>query len=65
MQKIPRRRVSTTLTQPYLEALELLVEGEVYESQAEAIRDALRRLFKHYGVELCNIKEGSPSLQDR
>jgi len=63
--KIPKRRVSATVTKPYLEALELLVKGEVYESQAEAIRDALRRLFKHYGVELCDIKSGSPLLQDR
>lgn len=47
--KVSATRVCATLTQPYLDALERLTR-EVYVSQAEAMRDALRRLFRHYGI---------------
>lgn len=45
-----KRRVSAELTKPYLDALERLIREEVYISNAEVVRDALRRLFRHYGI---------------
>ena len=48
---ISKKRLSVTLTGPYLEALDRLVGDGVYASQGEAVKDALRRLFRHYGVE--------------
>lgn len=44
-------RVSVTLTKPYVDALDRLVEDGVYVVRGEAVKDALRRLFRHYGVE--------------
>ena len=48
---ISKKRISVTLTGPYLEALDRLVGDGVYASQGEAVKDALRRLFRHYGMK--------------
>ena len=48
---VSEKRISVTLTGPYLEALDRLVQEGVYADSAEAVRDALRRLFRHYGIE--------------
>jgi len=44
-------RVSVTLTQFYLEALDHLVEEGVYLSKGEIILDALRSLLRQNGIE--------------
>ena len=58
-----KRRVSATLTKPYLDVLEYVIREEVYISQAEAIKDALRRLFRHYGIWM-EMKELNPRQRD-
>ena len=49
--KLVKKRISVTLTEPYLEALDRLVQEGVYVDRAEAIKDALRRLFRNYKME--------------
>lgn len=51
-EKPAKKRVCVVLTRPYLEGLDRLVGEEVYSSYAQLIRDALRRLFIHYGIEM-------------
>ena len=50
-EKPVKKRISVTLTEPYLEALGRLVREGVYVDRGEAVKDALRRLFRHYGME--------------
>lgn len=45
-----RRRVYLTLTQPYLDALDYLVEEGIYLNIQEAIRDSLRITFRAQGI---------------
>lgn len=52
-----KKRVCVTLTKPYLDALNRLVREGVYVDRAELIKDALRRLFRHYGIEPFVAKE--------
>ena len=40
-----------TLTRPYVECLDRLVEEGIYLRHQMAIRDALRHLFEHHGIE--------------
>jgi Arc/MetJ-type ribon-helix-helix transcriptional regulator len=40
------------MANPYLEGMELLMKDGLYESQAEIVKDALRRLFMHYEIQL-------------
>ena len=42
------------MANPYLEGMELLIKDGLYESQAEIVKDALRRLFMHYEIQLVN-----------
>ena len=51
-EKLPKKRVCVTLTRPYLDAMERLIREDIYASRAELIRDALRRLFSHYEIEI-------------
>lgn len=46
-----KRRFSVTLTRPYIEALDSLVDEGLYIDHQDAIRDALRRLFQFHGME--------------
>jgi len=46
-----RTRIGLTLTKVYLEALDHLVDEGIYMEQQSAIRDALRFLFRHHGIE--------------
>jgi len=46
-----RTRITVTLTRVYLEALDRLVDEGIYLEYQVAIRDALRRLFRHHGME--------------
>lgn len=61
-----RKRVDVTMANPYLEGMALLIKDGLYESQAEIIKDALRRLFLHYEIALVSeapvVKELSVSL---
>lgn len=49
---VQKRRVEVTMANPYLEGMELLIKDGLYESQAEIVKDALRRLFVHYEIQL-------------
>jgi len=46
-----KRRYSVTLTEPFVEAVQTLVEEKTYESAPAVIRDALRRMFRSEGFE--------------
>ena len=50
--KKPTTRVSITLTDPYIEALNGLVERGVYLTRGEIVLEALRKFFKEHGVKL-------------
>lgn len=56
-EKLVKKRVCATLTKPYLDAIEGLVQAGVYVDRAEIIKDALRRLFRHYGIEPFGAEE--------
>ena len=46
-----KKRICVTLTEPYLDALDQLVEEGIYMDHQAAIREALRRLFRHHKIE--------------
>lgn len=56
---VEKTRVSITMTAPYLEALDHMVEKGVYLRRCDVIMDALRHLFKEHGVDL-PYKEAEP-----
>lgn len=60
-----KRRFSLTLTKPYIEALNRLVEEGIYIDHQDAIRHALRRLFQFHGMEpfLEKVRSESSSQQ--
>jgi Arc/MetJ-type ribon-helix-helix transcriptional regulator len=47
-----KKRVGLTVSNPYLEGMDLLIKCGLYESQAEIVKDALRRLLLHYEIKL-------------
>lgn len=49
-EKLVKKRVCVTLTKPYLDALGRLVDEGVYVDRGKVMKDALRRLFRHYGI---------------
>ena len=51
------KNVCVALTTPYLDAIEGLIREGVYASRRELIKDALRRLFRHYGIEPFGVEE--------
>jgi Arc/MetJ-type ribon-helix-helix transcriptional regulator len=46
-----KKRFSLTLTRPYVKALNSLVEEGLYLDHQDAIRDAMRRLFRFHGIK--------------
>ncbi|GAH52747.1 unnamed protein product [marine sediment metagenome] len=52
-----KTRVSVTMTKPYLEILDSLVEQGIYLNRGEAVLEALRNLFRQRGIELPYHKE--------
>ena len=48
MTAAPKKRLQLTLASPYQEGINQLVKDGLYESRAEVVKDALRRLFNHY-----------------
>ena len=49
---IQKKRVDVTMANLYLEGMALLIKDGLYMSQAEIVKDALRRLFVHYEIPL-------------
>ncbi len=47
-----KKRVDVVMAYPYLEGMNVLIKDGLYESQAEIIKDALRRLFLHYEITM-------------
>lgn len=47
-----KRRVGVMMANPYLDGMEVLIKDGLYVSQAEIIKDALRRLLLHYEIAL-------------
>ena len=45
-----KKQIRITITNPYLNGIDLLIQDGLYETQAEIFKDALRRLFKHYEI---------------
>ena len=48
--KMRKRRVSVTLTEPYLKGIQELLDGGTYYDQGELLREALQMLFKYHGM---------------
>jgi len=46
-----KKRFSVTLTGPYIERLDRLVDEGLYLDHQGGIRHALRRLFQFHGIE--------------
>jgi len=60
-----RTRVSVTMTKPYVEAMDYLIERGIYLNRGEIVLDALRYHLASCGLEpFCSIK-GTPSLESR
>lgn len=49
---IQKKRVEVTLASCYCEGMDALIQDGLYESQAEVLKDALRRLLTHYGIRI-------------
>lgn len=52
-----KTRVSVTMTKPYLDALDRLVEEGIYLGRGDAILDALRYFLKNQGIEPFCLEE--------
>ncbi len=48
MAAVRKKTLKVTMTAPYLEGMAVLIGDGLYVSQAEIVKDALRRLFNHY-----------------
>ena len=62
--KTVKRRISLTLTKPYVDALDRLVEEGIYLEPQVAIRAAMRLLFQFHGIEPFAEKLAEPEKQD-
>lgn len=49
---VKKPRLSTTVTEQYLKALEDLVERGIYLNQGEAVRTGLRLLFTDHNLDI-------------
>ena len=52
MAVIQKKRLGITMVAPYLDGMDLLIKDGLYESQSEIVKDALRRLFNHYEIQM-------------
>ena len=50
MSAVKKINPKVILPTPYLKGLDLLISDGLYESRAEIVKDALRRLFNHYEI---------------
>jgi len=53
-----KSRVSVTLTRPYLDALDHLVEEGIYLSKGEVVLEGLRLIFRRHGLDPFRLLEG-------
>jgi len=51
------KNVCVALTKPYLDAMDGLVREGIYVSRRELVKDALRRLFRHYELEPFGVED--------
>lgn len=51
-----KERIFLTLTRPYLDALDHLVEEGIYMEKQTAMRAALRLLFRSHGIPPFNLE---------
>ena len=49
--KVVKSRISVTMTETYIDALDHLVEKGLYLNRGEAVLEALRNFFRRYGIE--------------
>jgi Arc/MetJ-type ribon-helix-helix transcriptional regulator len=49
-----KKQIKVTMATPYLDGMNLLIKDGLYETQAEILKDALRRLFAHYEIHTIN-----------
>jgi Arc/MetJ-type ribon-helix-helix transcriptional regulator len=61
--EVEKTRVSVTLTKPYLDALDRLVEEGIYLSRGEIILEALRLHLRRLKIEPFRLSEGDPEEQ--
>jgi hypothetical protein len=47
---VRKKSLKVTITAPYMAGMDALIGDGLYESQAEIVKDALRRLFNHYEI---------------
>lgn len=57
MIEVSRTRVSVTLTQPYIDGLDQLIERGLYLDRGTAITQAIKNFFEEHGVEPFAKKE--------
>lgn len=63
-EKVKKIRVSVTMTMPYVEALDGLVEKGIYFTRGEAVLEALRIFLKEKGIEPFCLETEEPVEQD-
>ena len=57
---VEKKRINITLSRPYLDALNLLVEKGIYLERQVVIRAALRRLFNSHRIPPFDLLEVEP-----
>ena len=55
--KVKKMRINVTLTKPYLDALDHLVEEGIYLSKGEAVLEGLRLIFRRHGLDPFKLLE--------
>lgn len=55
-EKVEKVRVSVTMTSTYVDCLNQLVDNGLYLNRGEIILEALRLLFRSYGMEQFSVK---------
>ena len=60
-ENVVKKRISVTMTETYIGALDNLVEKGLYLNRGEAVLEALRNFFKGYGIEPFAVKGAEPS----
>ena len=59
-EKVTETRISVTLTEPYLDAVDRLVEEGLYLSRGEAVLEGLNIIFRRHGLNPFRFSEGPP-----
>ncbi len=56
MSKTKKTRISITMTQPYLDAMQVLIDEGIYLTKGEFVLEALRDRLKDYDLALFNME---------